>query len=147
MPLRTSVANTKHHLGFNNYFVNNISWCEFNRKYSEDFLSTKISYSTIYTFGVITYKVQYCSLTKEHPLMKECPPPSFGPISCVGSKFTRMSAHSGAYFVCSLRSTASSTMQHATDNQTMTFNLRVSRRKPLHYENEAIKLSTKLQRK
>ena len=31
--------------------------------------------------------------TKQHP------PPNFGPISCIGSKFTRMSAHPGASFV------------------------------------------------
>ena len=37
----------------------------------------------------------YRSLTKNGPLTKECPPPTFGPISCIGSKFTRMSAHPG----------------------------------------------------
>ena len=30
----------------------------------------------------------YHSLTKEHPLSKEHPPPTFGPISCSGPKFT-----------------------------------------------------------
>ena len=32
---------------------------------------------------------------KERPLTKECPPPTFGPISCIRSKFTQMSAHPG----------------------------------------------------
>ena len=40
-----------------------------------------------------------CSLVKEHPLTKECPPAIFDPIYCIGSKFSPMSAHPGASFV------------------------------------------------
>ena len=43
-----------------------------------------------------------------HSLVKERPPPTFGPISCTGSMFTQMSTHPGASFAWSLRSTASS---------------------------------------
>ena len=50
-------------------------------------------------------------IAKKGPLMKEHPPPTFGPFSCTGSKFTRMSTHPGASFAWSLRSTASSTMR------------------------------------
>jgi len=32
-----------------------------------------------------------------HILMKECPPPTFGPITCVGSKFTQMSVMTLAF--------------------------------------------------
>ena len=39
------------------------------------------------------------SLVKKSPLTKECPPPTFGPIFCIGSKFTWMRAHPGASFV------------------------------------------------
>jgi len=34
-----------------------------------------------------------CSLTKESPRAKEHPFPTSGPVSCVGSELTRMSAH------------------------------------------------------
>ena len=44
-------------------------------------------------------------------LVKERPPPTFGPISCIGSKFTQMSAHPGVSFAWSLRSTASSALR------------------------------------
>ena len=37
----------------------------------------------------------HCSLVKKRPLMKECPLTTFGPISCIESKFTRMSTHPG----------------------------------------------------
>ena len=53
----------------------------------------------------------YRSLAKEHPLTKEHPPPTFDPFCCIGSKFTWMSAHPGASFAWSWRSTASSAMQ------------------------------------
>ena len=46
----------------------------------------------------------YRSLAKKGPLTKRAPPPTFGTISCIGSKFTRMSAHPGANFAWSLRS-------------------------------------------
>ena len=49
----------------------------------------------------------YYSLAKEHPLTKECPPPTFGPTSCTGSKFTQMSTHPGISYAWSLRSTSS----------------------------------------
>ena len=42
---------------------------------------------------------------------EEHPPPTFGSISCVGSKFTGMSNHLGLSFMWSLRSTASSAMR------------------------------------
>ena len=38
------------------------------------------------------------SLAKECPLTKERPIPTFGPISCIGSKFTRMSTYPGVSF-------------------------------------------------
>ena len=41
----------------------------------------------------------YHSLVKERPSSKECPPPNFGPIFCIGSKFTQMSTHPGVTFV------------------------------------------------
>ena len=50
-----------------------------------------------------------CSLTKERPLTKECPPLTFCQISCIASKFTRMSTPPplpGVSFAWSLRSTA-----------------------------------------
>ena len=50
------------------------------------------------------------SLVKKHLLMKEHPPPSFGPISFIGSKLT-----SGVSFAWSLRSTASSVMHTEAD--------------------------------
>ena len=53
----------------------------------------------------------YRSLMKKGPLTKERPPPTFGPISCIGSKFTWMSAHPGASFAWRLRSTTSSAMR------------------------------------
>ena len=52
----------------------------------------------------------YYSLAKEHPLTKECPPPTFGPISCTGSKFTQMRTHPGISYAWNLRSTSSSPM-------------------------------------
>ena len=36
-----------------------------------------------------------CSLARKGPLMKQNPPPAFGPISCKGSKFIQMSSHPG----------------------------------------------------
>ena len=42
--------------------------------------------------------------------MKECPLPTFGLFSCIGSKFTWMSPHPRMSFVWSLRSTATSAM-------------------------------------
>ena len=42
----------------------------------------------------------YRSLAKKGPLTKERPPPTFRPISCTGSKFTRMSAHPGGILLC-----------------------------------------------
>ena len=39
----------------------------------------------------LMYMYIYCSLAKESPLMKELSPPTFGPISRIRSKFTRMS--------------------------------------------------------
>ena len=56
------------------------------------------------------YVCMYCSLGKDRPLTKEHPPPTFGSISHIGSKFTQMRAHPGASFAWSLRSTASSAM-------------------------------------
>ena len=50
-------------------------------------------------------EIRYRSLAKERPS------PTFGPISCIRSKFTRMSAHHGANFGWSLKSTASSAMR------------------------------------
>ena len=41
---------------------------------------------------------KYCSLAKERPPSKERPPPTFGPISCIGSKFAQISAHPGVSF-------------------------------------------------
>jgi len=52
----------------------------------------------------------YHSLAKEGPLMNECPSPTFGPISCMGSKFTQMSTHLEASFVWSLKSKTTSTL-------------------------------------
>ena len=40
----------------------------------------------------------YRSLAKERPPSKEHPSPTFNLISCIGSRFTRMSAHLGASF-------------------------------------------------
>ena len=54
---------------------------------------------------------KYHSLAKKGSLMKEHPPPTFGPVSCIGSKFSQMSAHPGATFKWSLRSMASSAMR------------------------------------
>ena len=54
---------------------------------------------------------QYCSHTKKGLLTKERPPPTFCSISCIGSKFTWMSAHPGVSFAWSLRTIASSAMR------------------------------------
>ena len=40
----------------------------------------------------LVHKRFYRSLAKKGPLTKERPYPTFGPISCIGSKFTRMGA-------------------------------------------------------
>ena len=53
----------------------------------------------------------YRSVAKKGQLTKEHPPPTFGPISCIGSKFTWMSAHPGASFAWCLRRTSLSTMR------------------------------------
>ena len=53
----------------------------------------------------------YRSLAKKGPFTKERPPPTRGPISCIGSKFIWISAHPGASFAWSLRSTASNAMR------------------------------------
>ena len=55
--------------------------------------------------------VETLSVAKKGPFTKEYPPSTFGPISCIGSKFIWMSAHPGASFASSLRSTASSAMR------------------------------------
>ena len=57
------------------------------------------------THGRSIMRLQYLFY---HGLVKERPPPTFGPISCTGSMFTQMSTHPGASFAWSLRSTASS---------------------------------------
>ena len=66
-----------------------------------------------YVANVAIQQVQsmYCSLVKEHPLTKEHPPPTFGPISCMGSKFTWMiwAPTMERLFTWSLRSTATRT--------------------------------------
>ena len=63
-----------------------------------------------YVANVAIQQVQsmYRSLVKEHPLTKEHPPPTFGPISCMGSKFTWMicAPTMEQLFTWSLRSTA-----------------------------------------
>ena len=46
----------------------------------------------MFHFGLYLYH----SLMKESPPLKERPPRTFRPIFCIGSKFTRMSAHTGA---------------------------------------------------
>ena len=51
----------------------------------------------------ITFARPYHSLMKERPPSKECPPSTFGPISCIGSNFNGMSAHPGASFICLTR--------------------------------------------
>ena len=51
-----------------------------------------------------------CNVIKSTHSHKSAHPLRFGPISCIGSKFNRMSAHPGASFMWSLRTTASSTM-------------------------------------
>ena len=40
-----------------------------------------------------TFLCECCSLTRECPRAKKYPFPTSGPVSCVGSEFTRMSAH------------------------------------------------------
>ena len=67
----------------------------------------KIIFNYNVIFVVMYYTIftcVYCSLRKEHL------PPTFGPMYCIGSKFTWMSAHTIASFVWSLRSTPSSAM-------------------------------------
>ena len=44
---------------------------------------------------------------------KEWPPPTFGPISCIGSKFTRMSAHLGVSFAWLIRAHSWSVEKHS----------------------------------
>ena len=60
-----------------------------------------LSYKAFYKYivPIVVCECYYCSLTKERPLLKEHPPPSFGSISCIGSKFARMSTHPGASYV------------------------------------------------
>ena len=43
--------------------------------------------------------LRYHSLARKRLSSKERPPPTFGPISCIGSKFTQMSSHPGASFM------------------------------------------------
>ena len=45
-----------------------------------------------------TQNLQYHSLVKKRPPLNEHQPPTFGPISWIGSKFTHMSAHHGVSF-------------------------------------------------
>ena len=45
-------------------------------------------------------KVIYRCRVKESPTSKECPPPTFAPISCIGPKFTQMSAHATSSMSC-----------------------------------------------
>ena len=46
---------------------------------------------TVAKVTIVYSELKYHSLVKEHPPLKECLPLTFGPISCIGSKFTRMS--------------------------------------------------------
>ena len=80
-------------------------------------------------FVCIHVQCMYCSLMKECPPSKKRPHPTFGPISCIGSKFTQMSAYPWASFAWlmewyswSLRSTATSAM-HICSNKKLHWRL------------------------
>ena len=72
------------------------------------YLDKNNDYHILVCACISMYVCMYRSLTKEWLLTNECLPSTFGPIFCIGSNFTWLSAHHGTGFVWSLRSTLAS---------------------------------------